>query len=324
MRPYDLARRASMFLIALSIIAGVPGCMSAVQANKRIAQAPTSSDVAMGRTGFYPKGFLCELARGPRYTPEERARARSWIGAALIRFGMEPKEHRYEWRKWQRELVELKFIRYDQDLSGTNLYAELPATVPSDEWIVVGAHYDTVRASPGADDDASGTTAVLMVAEALSGLETRRKNVLFVFFDQEEEGPIGSLAFVEEAEVEGRKMIAMHDLDMLGWDGDGDRAVEIAHAGDWKGNDDPFVKLYGSVERRMPQRMPMRHTDMRRSDHESFVAHGIPAVLVIEEITGGDFNPNYHAPGDTCDTLDYAFHRMAATLVATAVAEQLR
>lgn len=294
-------------------------------------EVPRDPVVEMGRTGFEPKTFLCDLSGGPagarnamdgrRYTVAERAAARKRIAAALTGFGLTPKEHAYVVR--DGPCTAAVRAGYDQPCAGTNLFAELPSTASNAPWIVVGAHYDTVRTSPGADDDASGTTAVLMVAEALSGMTQRRMNVLFVFFDQEEEGLFGSAAFVERLKRERRVVIAMHAVDMLGWDGNGNRAVEIGHGGnrrEW-GN---FETLYGNAVTNLPELMPIRHTDMGRSDHEPFIAAGIPAVLVSEEFQNRDSTPNYHWPGDTCDTLDFAFHRMAATLVATAVALQIK
>ena len=64
MRLHDLARRASMFFIALSAVFSVQGCMSTVRADGRPSQVPPNDGVTMGRTGFYPNDTPRAYARG--------------------------------------------------------------------------------------------------------------------------------------------------------------------------------------------------------------------------------------------------------------------
>ena len=77
--------------------------------------------------------------------------------------------------------------------AGANVMAELPATTgAAAALVIVGAHFDSVAGSPGADDNAAGVAATLAVARMLGDVACRDRPVRFVLFDQEEVGLIGS------------------------------------------------------------------------------------------------------------------------------------
>jgi Zn-dependent M28 family amino/carboxypeptidase len=255
------------------------------------------------------KGFLCGLSAAPRYTTDQRIEAHHRIAIELAKLGIAPKFHGYDTRS--------------RIGPGVNIYGELPATVQTFEWIVVGAHYDSVEGAPGADDDASGVTAVLMVAETLANLKDRRVNVLFAFFDQEEYGAIGSDHFAEQCRKEHRRIVAVHCIDMVGWDGDKDRVVELALG---TANPSPAQNQMVQQYRRAAAGLvgSIMTSSMGRSDHVSFLEYDYPALLVAQEFAGGDSNPNYHRPSDTCDKIDYDYLRRVATLVTRVVTEQVR
>lgn len=290
-------------------------CGAGAATNESLRSTPTASPASEG--GFDPKEFLCDLAGdspGRRFTSDERAVARARIQQEFARMGLVLGPHDY---------VNAKHGR------GTNLYHVLPATVPTDKSIVVGAHYDTVKAGPGADDDGSGVTALIMIAERLKRLPNRSANVIFAFFDQEELGLIGSRHFAAWLTATGTTWIDLveaHCIDMIGYDGDRDRVVELGHsAKPVAGTGAHFVRLYERAAARLG-RPPgsVRGTDMGRSDHESFIKHGVRAVIVSQEIVDGDFSPHYHEPSDTCDTVDYGYLRATADLVAEAVSLRLQ
>lgn len=296
-----------MRISALCALLALASCDSGDR--RRSATVADDEDAPLDATTF-----LCRFAE-KRYEPEARARARLRIAVRLKRLGLEPRTQAYD------EEVRNGFVR-GRRFIGANLYAELPATVPSDEWIVLGAHYDTVRVAPGADDDGSGVTAVLLAAEKLVDLKVRRRNVLLVFFDQEELGLVGSTVFVKRLVAEGRTVVAAHAIDMIGWDGDKDRAVELGRA-DADARDDPFVALYATAAVRTGGIGPVTRTRMGRSDHVSFLKAGIPAVLITQEYEGGDWTPHYHRKTDVCASVDFGYLKAAAALVANAVILQL-
>ncbi len=103
----------------------------------------------------------------------------------------------------------------------------LPATTTSDEYIVIGAHYDHLgklghTIYPGADDNASGVTALLSIARMFCAMKAQgagpRKNLIFVAFDGKELDMAGSRWFVRHLPVPGEKITAMVNMDMLGTD----------------------------------------------------------------------------------------------------------
>ena len=81
--------------------------------------------------------------------------------------------------------------RHTYGRASENIYGTLKATVDTDEYIVLGAHFDSVKNSPGANDNASGVVLVYFVALQLVAQKKRTKNFVFVFFDEEENNLIG-------------------------------------------------------------------------------------------------------------------------------------
>ena len=80
--------------------------------------------------------------------------------------------------------------------TGVNVVAERPGIDPNAGVVLVGAHYDSVRGSPGADDNATGVVAALEVARLLGDRKTLRP-LRIVLFDQEEAGLVGSYAYAQ-------------------------------------------------------------------------------------------------------------------------------
>ena len=110
-----------------------------------------------------------------RYSQMERLRTRTYIRKELRKFG------------WQPQLE--KFT------DGVNIFSQRLGTDKTAGAILIAAHYDTVLASPGADDNATGIAVVLEIARLFSSVSTP-KTLQLAFFDQEETGLLGSKAFV--------------------------------------------------------------------------------------------------------------------------------
>ena len=157
-----------------------------------------------------------------RSSPEERAEAASFLGSALADLGLSPMRHAYRLPN-VNGLVDLLLKPYE----GTNVYAVIPATTPSTQVVVVGAHYDSEPGSPGAGDNASGVALVYALARELSRSETRSVNTLVVFFDQEEDDEVGSRAFVRHLQASDQDVHSVHVTDLSGWDRGGDGVIEI-------------------------------------------------------------------------------------------------
>ena len=204
------------------------------------------------------------------------------------------------------------------------------------EAVVVGAHFDHLgirgeRILRGADDNASGTAALLEIAEAMSLARTRpARSILFAAWDAEEESLLGSRHYMTRPAVPVEKTVAMLQMDMIG------RNEEVKDPNDFRFNgldlqspeeNENTVNVLGysrspglrslvaRSNRRILLRVLFRYDDnpinlLRRSDHWPFLQRGVPALL----FTSG-LHPDYHTPGDTAEKLNYSKIESIARLV---------
>ncbi len=203
---------------------------------------------------------------------------------------------------------------------------------------LVGAHYDSVPMSPGADDNASAVAVLLEVARSWKALG---RSVGFVAFNAEERGLAGSEEFVhEELQCSGLSVRGAHVLEMVGYTsslpGSQMRPVPLPGmptVGDFIGlvANQASRRLLAQVldcARRLPAAPPTVAlqtwlgserlvADLHRSDHAPFWRAGVPAVLWTD--TAEFRNPNYHRPSDTPDTLDYPFMAAVCALLETSL-----
>ncbi len=182
--------------------------------------------------------------------------------------------------------------------SGTNITASIPATRDEASLIVLGAHYDSEAGSPGADDNASGIAALISIAVNLSRMPERRYSVMLAFFDQEEEGKVGSQALVRQLLADKIDIHSMHSIDMAGWDSDGDGAIEIDAPDIW------FARYQNAATR---LEIPVSRASYDSTDHVSFRAHGIDAICLSEAFRAGDSSPHRHRSSDMAETLNHAY-----------------
>lgn len=193
--------------------------------------------------------------------------------------------------------------------SGTNVYATLEATVPTEQTVVIGAHFDTVPDSPGANDDATGVAMVLALGRWLQELPCRDTHVILVLFDEEELGLLGSFAFATWLAEQPIDVLSVHTIDQMGWDGDGDRAIELERASPG------LFELYEAAEPLAPGFTPLWPTNTGFTDHVSFRELGFAAVGLTEEFVSGDTTPHYHLPSDVFDTVDLDYLASSTALL---------
>jgi len=185
-----------------------------------------------------------------------------------------------------------------------NVAAELPgAGLQSGGIYIICAHYDSTssepyNAAPGADDNASGSAAVLEAARILS--QHRFAHTLrFVLFAGEEQGMIGSAHYAAAAHDRGDSIEGVINLDMIGYEGPAnDHRVEL-HAGTDPASIALADVMMAAISVYGVQLSPEKITSgaTTRSDHASFWSQGYPAVLGIEDMQ--DFSPYYHQTTDT-------------------------
>lgn len=204
---------------------------------------------------------------------------------------------------------------FDDYGTGANVTVELPATTGgAAPLILVGAHLDSVAGSPGADDNASGTAAVLAIARMLAAVPCRDRAVRVVLFDQEEVGLVGSTYLAGALRQAGTAVAAVHTLDQIGWDADGDRRFEIEQP--------TAARLAEYQAAAAALGAAVTATDSGSTDHQAFRDAGFDAVGVSEEFVGGDTTPHYHAATDTAATLTMPLVALGARLVALVIARE--
>jgi len=165
-----------------------------------------------------------------------------------------------------------------------NVYAQLNATDGSANTYVIGAHYDSVSGCPGANDDATGV-AMCSALPLLGELRCRTAAVLFVLFDQEENGLMGSDEFATMLADNQTAIIAAHTIDQMGWDEDGDRTIELERP------DEGLFELYEAAVSSSGFVIPLTETQTGGTDHVSFRNHGFKAIGLTEEYVSGDTTP---------------------------------
>jgi hypothetical protein len=186
---------------------------------------------------------------------------------------------------------------HDYRTNGQNLLVRLPAATRSDEWILAGAHLDSVS-NAGANDNGTGTACVLEMARVLRNLAGRKVNVMLAFFDEEERGLVGSHALAAKFKRENVQVTSVHTIDMMGWDEDKDRALEIERP------DGGLWEYYQAVNQRHALGLKLSRTSSGATDHVAFRSAGFRAVGLCEEWAGGDTTPYYHRKTDTFETVD--------------------
>ena len=237
-----------------------------------------------------------------RSTEEERSLVAAYLYNQLEASGLKPEVHEYRVSN-KLAVLDLFFNPY----MGTNVYTIIPATVKSSEYVVLGAHYDSEPGSPGADDNATGMSLIYEVALKLKALEHREYNFIIAFFDQEEDGLIGSRAFARKLKREGLCVHSVHTVDMIGWDADGNKAVELELP------TESVAKLYNKAGNSLG--IPVHTNSINASDHAAFRGQGFAAVGITEEYANGDTSPHYHQATDRAHTINYEFLASTTTLV---------
>jgi hypothetical protein len=243
-----------------------------------------------GATPIAPGVTLTDRATAPA-----RDAVRDYLVAELTAHGLTPELFAYE--------------------SGANVLARLPARTPGAPLVVLGAHFDGVPGSPAAADDGTGTAVVLGLARHLAAEPCRDREVVVVFFDQEELGLVGSGEYAVALARSGVTVEAVHAFYMITFDGDGDRAVEL-----WSPSP-PLLAAYQAAGAALGA--PIQPVEFASSDHESFLAAGFPATGVSEEFVGGDSTAHYHTPMDTYETIDFAYLGAVTRLAVTVVDRQV-
>ncbi len=258
-------------------------------------------------------------------TPPAFRRAADYLANALRAAGYKPVRDSYK----------------AAGLSSDNLIAERKGHSKPDEIVVVGAHYDSVFGTPGANDNASGCAAVLALARHFGRKKATARTLRFVLFANEEPpffqtDEMGSLVLARRWKKHGDNITAMFSLETIGWfrSEPDSQQYPVTAMKYLYGDKGDFIALVGNHASRDLVRqcvetfrkhatIPSRGIAMFDvmpgigwSDHWAFWQQGWPALMVTD--TAPFRYPYYHTKDDTPDKLDYVrMARVVAGLVPT-------
>ncbi|HVZ55102.1 MAG TPA: M28 family peptidase [Chitinophagaceae bacterium] len=213
--------------------------------------------------------------------------------------------------------LQLKVRLEDQHRTGHNIIGYIDNG--ADRTIILGAHYDHLGYGEdgtsllrtgehlihnGADDNASGTAALIELARGLKKSRLRHNNYLFIAFSGEELGLLGSKYFTEHPTIDLAQVNCMINMDMVGRLSDSTHVLTIGGYGtspEWSalihpaeaGSQGPRGSAAGLV-------VKIDSSGTGPSDHTSFYRHNIPVLFFF---TG--LHPDYHRPSDDADKINY-------------------
>lgn len=206
-------------------------------------------------------------------------------------------------------IVELNTELKNKELTGNNILAYIDNK--ADNTVIIGAHYDhlghgedgnSLHANAqkeeaihnGADDNASGTAALMQIASWVKGSNLKKYNYLFMHFSAEELGLIGSKKVVEELKLGNDKIAYMINMDMVGRLNDSTHALTVGGIG----TSPAWAKAVNLKDERF--KIVVDSSGVGPSDHTSFYNKDIPVLFFF---TGT--HKDYHKPSDDADKINY-------------------
>jgi Zn-dependent M28 family amino/carboxypeptidase len=249
--------------------------------------------------------------------------AAQYIKREFEKIGLSTEEDQFQW----------------EGKSYKNIVAEKKGKTSPHGVFILGAHYDTVPDSPGADDNASAIAVLLEVARNIQAVPFEF-TVRLVAFSLEEYNFVGSTHYVESLKKRGEKILGMISLEMVGFTGPGQsyppylNPKYYPNVGDFiaiVGNEkskELLEKVCQSFKTHIPQ-LPLESLvvpgngeemeEVRLSDHSPFWDEGFPALMVTD--TSFLRNPNYHLASDRMETLDFEFMQKVAIGICHSIIE---
>ncbi len=229
------------------------------------------------------------------FAPTDLALARQWIAGQFSALGLAVDEPFFT-MNYNGTVVDI-----------ANVIGRFDGVLYPDEWLIVGAHYDSRNPNilstvntPGADDNASGCSGVIEAANAIVD-HLPQRSILFMCYSGEEQGLRGSNAHVNALSGSGdlTRVEAMLNMDMIGWSPDATLGV-IAETRPGAAN----VALANRLADAALDYVPALHrnhvvvrTDSCCSDHMPYINAGRPGVLSIHRLRAS--TPYYHQTSDT-------------------------
>ena len=248
--------------------------------------------------------------RNVRNRPRQLAHAADYVETQFSEVGYETKRQEYE----------------VSNVKCHNLEAEVLGTTRPEEILIVGAHYDTVVGTAGANDNTSGVAATLALARRFAHRKPDR-TLRFVAFVNEEKPyahteQMGSRVYARRCRERGEQVVGMLSLETIGYYDDAPGSQKYPPPlGLFYPSEGNFIGFIGNLASRRLVRqavaafrqsepfpsegaaLPELVPRIGDSDHASFWHEGYPAVMVTD--TANFRYPYYHTPEDTIDKVDF-------------------
>ncbi len=243
--------------------------------------------------------------------------------AAGSRGGFVAKE--YIEQKFEEYGVERRGVLYyqpfkEKDITCYNVIGEISAVPHSDEYLIIGAHYDHLgeingKVYPGADDNASGVAALLELARMFANMKKDgkhiTKNILFVAFDAKEMSMAGSRNFMNITRIQPEKIACMINIDQIGSSlappGDNPNYLLVLGRDSlqpWAAKSidlcNKAAHLNLDIDYTFYNSKNFYKLFYRLSDHNTFVQNGVPTLFFTSGITDLTYKE-----GDTMDKINY-------------------
>jgi hypothetical protein len=305
--PSNHVRTIAAALLAAALCASSAAAQQSAVAAIRVDSARLMDDL---------RTLAHDSMQGREAGTEAGAKARAYLLRRFQEIGLQPAEAGFQH----------PFALSSQSgdtVRAVNVLGMIPGADPDGRVIVVTAHYDHVGVRDGeiyngADDNASGTAALLALSEHFLAQQPRN-TIIVAALDAEEKGLRGARAFVAEPPVPLERIAANVNMDMVSRN----EAGELWVAGTY--HYPPLLSLVEAVAARSAVRLRTGHDrpDLpagddwtSASDHGPFHAAGIPFLYF-----GVEDHPGYHKPGDDAEFIRPAFYAAAVATVIDAVQE---
>lgn len=316
--------KKTLFLAAVCLL----GCLPA-NAQKKKNQTPPAKEIGLASINRASSESIIEFLASDELEGRESGFngsfiASQYIASQLKMMGIKPLGDKYfqEFEAYAKDrvkggrysVVADSIAKWSKDvhrkLNMRNVIGMIPGE-RADEYVVVGAHFDHLGLDPaldgdqiynGADDNASGVSAVLQIARAfLASGKKPMRNVILAFWDGEERGLLGSRYFVDHCPFLD-KIHGYLNFDMIGRNNKPENPEHVVYFytashpafGEWLKND---VANYGL---KIDPDYRAWDNPVGGSDNASFAVHNIPILWYHT-----DANPDYHGVGDQAERLNW-------------------
>jgi Zn-dependent M28 family amino/carboxypeptidase len=220
-----------------------------------------------------------------RASNSERKVTADFLFNSLKDIGIKPEKHAYNVKDKNGNIFK-----------GVNIYANIPSTNRSDEYVIIAAHYDTVEDSPGALHNATGIAIAYYAAMKIAELEERNRNFIVVFFDHWKSNMVGTRMFTKKIKDKKYKIHSMHRFDYIGWDNDEDRAIEML------ASSLSLESLY-----RLESPVPIYKREVATPESRFFANFGFETVTLTAELKNADNSPYVRQSEDKYTTVNFKY-----------------